>query len=86
MEKTWCAGCFVCSGCESQFTAESGFHEHQERPYCQDCYAEVALPKCAGCLGPIKTKAVKAMDKDWCVGCFVCKVRNWNSMTTVKVF
>ena len=63
MEKTWCARCFSCYSCDKQFSAETGYHEHQEKPYCERCFADVALPKCKGCGNPIREKAIKALEQ-----------------------
>jgi len=73
MEKTWHANHFSCYTCNKQFTAETGYHEHEGKPYCEPCYTDVALPKCKGCSKAIKDKAIKAMNAEWHLGCFVCK-------------
>ena len=41
----------------------------------RSCYIELTCSKCAGCDQPITDKAVKAMEREWHVGCFVCKVK-----------
>ena len=55
-----------------------GFHELESprngRPYCRNCYIDLTCSKCVGCTKPITDKAVKALDSDWHVDCFVCKV------------
>ncbi len=75
MDKTWHANHFSCYTCDMQFSAETGYHEHESKPYCEPCYSDVALPKCKGCQKPIKDKAIKALNSDWHLTCFVCKVR-----------
>ena len=42
--------------------------------YCDQCYAERILPKCFGCHRPITDRALKALDAQWHVECFVCEV------------
>jgi len=74
MDQTWCAPCFTCTTCDKRFSAETGYHEHESRPFCEPCYADVALPKCKACGSAIKDRAVKALNADWHLGCFVCKV------------
>ena len=55
-----------------------GFHEldspNNGKPYCRTCFIDLTCSKCAGCKKPITDKAVKALDADWHVDCFVCKV------------
>ena len=74
MEKTWHMHHFSCYSCDKQFSAECGYHEHEEKPYCEKCYTEIALPKCQGCKKPITDKAINAMGGPWHLTCFVCKV------------
>ena len=42
--------------------------------YCDNCYSDKILPKCAGCKQPISDRALKAFDTQWHVKCFVCEV------------
>lgn len=42
--------------------------------FCDQCYAERILPKCFGCHRPITDRALKALDAQWHVECFVCEV------------
>ena len=60
------------------FSAFKGFHELESprngKPYCRSCYIDLTCSKCAGCKKAITDKAVKALDADWHVDCFVCKV------------
>ena len=42
--------------------------------FCDECYAEKILPKCFGCHRPITDRALKALDVQWHVKCFVCEV------------
>ncbi len=51
------------------------FHERGGFPHCKPCYVDEVCSKCAGCLLPITDRALKAMEADWHVECFVCKVR-----------
>ncbi len=74
MEKTWHADHFSCHTCDKRFTAETGYHELEAKPYCEPCYSDKALPKCKGCSKPIKDKAIKALNAEWHLACFVCKV------------
>ena len=76
MDKTWHGNHFSCHTCDKQFSAETGYHEHDGKPYCEPCYSDVALPKCKGCGKPIKDKAIKALNSDWHLSCFVCKVNS----------
>ena len=64
----------MCHKCGEPFEKDQGFHERNNFPYCKACYVELACEKCAGCSKPITDKAIKALDKDWHVACFVCKV------------
>ena len=55
-----------------------GFHEMESpkngKPYCRNCYIDLTCSKCAGCKQAITDKAVKALNSDWHVECFICKV------------
>ena len=42
--------------------------------FCDECYYEKILPKCFGCQRPITDRALKALDVQWHVKCFVCEV------------
>ena len=55
-----------------------GFHEMESpkngKPYCRNCYIDLTCSKCTGCKQAITDKAVKALNSDWHVECFICKV------------
>ena len=51
-----------------------GYHIHEEKPYCESCYIDLAVPKCKGCSKPILDKALNALGGTWHLTCFVCKV------------
>ena len=55
-----------------------GFHEMESpkngKPYCRNCYIDLTCSKCAGCKQAITDKAVKALNSDWHVEFFICKV------------
>merc|ERR1712136_710903 len=77
LDQTWCPECFNCAKCGDGFGAGQGFHEldspNNGKPYCRACFIDITCSKCAGCKKPITDRAVKALDSDWHVDCFVCK-------------
>ena len=52
----------------------SSTHYSGGSAFCEECYAETVLPKCYGCQQPITDRALKALDAQWHVKCFVCEV------------
>ena len=77
MDQKWHSNCFACEGCGLNFSDKDvGFHEYSNMPYCEKCYANIALPKCQGCHNPITDRTMKAMGGQWHISCFVCKVSN----------
>lgn len=73
MEKTWHSHHFSCYTCDKRFSEEVGYHIHEEKPYCEGCYIDLAVPKCKGCTKPILDKALNALGGTWHLTCFVCK-------------
>jgi hypothetical protein len=43
-----------------------------ERPFCEDHYIELFLPRCAACFGPLLDGGVDACGSTWHPECFVC--------------
>lgn len=76
MDKTWHDYHFTCWSCDTKFTADSGYHEHNGNPHCEKCYVEATCDKCKGCKKAITDKSVNAMGGAWHLDCFVCKVMN----------
>ena len=89
MDKSWHPEHFQCVGCSVQFSGSLTYRESGEAScqmsdvtshypggaaYCEQCYAERILPKCFGCHRPITDRALKALDAQWHVECFVCEV------------
>jgi len=73
MDKTWHPEHFQCIGCEIQFSGTLTYRESGGDAYCDNCYSDKILPKCAGCKQPISDRALKAFDTQWHVKCFVCE-------------
>jgi len=73
MDKNWHPECFQCVGCSVQFSGSLTYRESGGAAFCDECYAEKILPKCFGCQRPITDRALKALDVQWHVKCFVCE-------------
>uniref|UniRef100_UPI0039817F36 LIM domain-containing protein n=1 Tax=Salmonella sp. s54925 TaxID=3159674 RepID=UPI0039817F36 len=43
LEKFWCVNHFTCSGCDTQLTLRSKFHEFDMKPLCRKCYEKMPL-------------------------------------------
>ena len=74
MDLSWHPEHFQCYGCLVQFSGSMTYREKDGQPYCDHCYTDTVLPKCGGCKEPITDRALKALDKQWHVKCFVCMV------------
>jgi len=70
MNKSFHAHCFVCASCNCPVL--DNFHEHEEKPYCPDCYAECVAPKCLSCNNAILNQYIAALDGYWHPECFIC--------------
>lgn len=73
LNKSFHEACFVCASCSSPVL--ENFHEHEEQPYCPDCYAECVAPKCLSCKNAILNQYIKALDGYWHTECFICQER-----------
>ncbi len=73
--QAWHPEHFSCRKCGEVFSRDQAFHEKGGFPYCKSCYVDLVCSKCAGCCLPITDRALKAMEADWHVECFVCQVR-----------
>jgi len=73
MDQTWHPQHFQCYGCLVQFSADMSYRAKDNHPYCDHCYTDTVLPKCAGCNKPITDKVIKAFEQQWHITCFVCK-------------
>lgn len=71
LNKTWHPEHFFCSMC-GNFFGDDGFHEHQGKPYCRADYYNIFAPKCGGCMKPILTNYISALNAKWHPECFVC--------------
>ena len=64
MERTYCAGCFACAGCNQPFTG-SKFFPHEApggasiEPYCQLCVRELFALRCCLCNDPLEGRYLK---------------------------
>ena len=73
--QTWHSEHFSCDNCGLNFAeAGIGYHENEGTAFCGNCYTNNILPQCKGCKKPITDRTMKAMDAQWHVSCFVCKV------------
>jgi len=78
LEKQWHPLCFACASCHRPF-GNTPFFIHEGVPYCETDYARVlgtAPMICPGCQTPITGPYLKAMNKLWHPGHFVCCVCN----------
>eukprot|EP01089_Gocevia_fonbrunei_P017353 TRINITY_DN5609_c0_g1_i1.p1 TRINITY_DN5609_c0_g1~~TRINITY_DN5609_c0_g1_i1.p1 ORF type:complete len:660 (-),score=191.38 TRINITY_DN5609_c0_g1_i1:11-1990(-) len=65
------ATCFICSKCSTEF--DEFYWEHQGKPFCFTCFADVAGMFCGRCKQVIdEDKYVSAGGKRWHVACFKC--------------
>jgi len=54
---------------------ESIFYEHEDRPYCHNCYTVNFAPMCYTCGGWVIGRVIEALDVKWhpeCFGCYMC--------------
>lgn len=72
LNKTWHPEHFFCAMCNN-FFGDEGFHEFEGKPYCRPDYYNMFAPKCGGCLKPILTNYISALNKQWHPECFVCR-------------
>lgn len=63
---------FFCADCGVTFDQERGYHAHEQRPYCSDCYLARFAAKCVDCGKPIVSSFISALGGQWHVQCFVC--------------
>lgn len=75
MGRVWHPEHFVCAKCVRPFP-DSGFFEHQSKPYCQTCYASCFAPACHSCERPIVGAAFFALNRYWHKEHFLCHVCN----------
>ncbi|XP_063683954.1 LIM domain-containing protein B-like isoform X2 [Bolinopsis microptera] len=77
----WHEECFVCVQCFQPFkdpndpSQESVFYEHEDRPYCHNCYTVNFAPMCFTCGGWVIGRVIEALDVKWhpeCFGCYMC--------------
>nr|XP_018670568.1 paxillin isoform X1 [Ciona intestinalis] len=72
LNKTWHPEHFFCAMC-SNFFGDEGFHEFEGKPYCRADYYNMFAPKCGGCMKPILTNYISALNAQWHPECFVCR-------------
>eukprot|EP01105_Mastigella_eilhardi_P012263 TRINITY_DN2815_c0_g1_i2.p1 TRINITY_DN2815_c0_g1~~TRINITY_DN2815_c0_g1_i2.p1 ORF type:complete len:869 (-),score=235.79 TRINITY_DN2815_c0_g1_i2:97-2703(-) len=69
--KQWHRNCFVCAGCNKQFSG--GFATKDGKPYCQACAGAASPPAvCSACGKPVSGSVLRALNKPWHPDCFVC--------------
>lgn len=65
------AECFTCARCAR---AIGGTYRHEAgQNVCDECYAQHAALRCAGCARPIMSTTLNALGGAWHPDCFVCK-------------
>lgn len=69
--KPWHKDHFNCVGCGVILT-QMGFFDHNDKPYCQQCYEMKICVKCAKCGKPILGIAVVNLNKNYHPECFCC--------------
>jgi len=71
--KNWHPECFVCAipGCKKSLQ-NIGFMEEKGQRYCSDCYEKLFANACGKCHKKIIGEVMHALNKTWCVNCFVC--------------
>uniref|UniRef100_H2ZMC5 LIM zinc-binding domain-containing protein n=1 Tax=Ciona savignyi TaxID=51511 RepID=H2ZMC5_CIOSA len=72
LNKTWHPEHFFCAMC-SNFFGDEGFHEYEGKPYCRADYYNMFAPKCGGCMKPILSNYISALNAQWHPECFVCR-------------
>ncbi|KAI1286624.1 Four and a half LIM domains protein 2 [Halotydeus destructor] len=72
--------CFTCTECNTKL-AGARFTSRDEKPYCQDCFANLFAKRCVACTKPIigigGAKFVGFEDRNWhntCFNCSTCQV------------
>lgn len=73
LNKSYHPGCFVCAKCGKPITGGL-FQMHDDKPYCQQDYAELFAPKCHACNKPITDRIINALGHTWHQEHFVCSV------------
>merc|ERR1711935_372680 len=56
--------CFNCAKCKKPL-GDAGYYEKDDKFYCQGCYTDQFMPKCAGCGKPLIGQLVKAFGKQY---------------------
>lgn len=78
--------CAICFNCKKPFT-DRKFHLKGCAMFCSKCYRYMYLPRCSGCMRPIKemNKCIKAMEVKWHQKCFRCCICR-DILNKVKMF
>ena len=84
MSKSFHAACFTCHACDRPFT--DSFHEHEGKPFCQDCYSKEIAPKCVSCGLPILSIYTAALGGYWHPQCFICHEPGCGPFDKAKFF
>ncbi|KAI4470110.1 paxillin-related [Holotrichia oblita] len=71
LEKTYHPNCFVCTECKKPITGGL-FQIKDDKPYCQDDYAQLFAPKCYACNKPITDRIINALGHTWHQDHFIC--------------
>ena len=71
---TWHVGHFFCAECGDPFDAKKPFVEKDGYAWCLNCHAGRFSGRCKGCRKPVVTEGIRALDAEWHIDCFVCKV------------
>jgi len=62
---------FVCCGCQGSLQ-NVPVYTKEDRLYCDQCYKEQFVPRCAKCQDFITSDCIRAMDQSWHPEHFVC--------------
>jgi LIM domain len=68
--KNWHEKCFKCAHCDG--SVEDGYHEKEEKLYCEKCYGEKFGERCHKCNNVLTGEFKKALGHAWHVDCFCC--------------
>jgi len=75
LNKSWHPDHFVCAVCSKPFEG-SQFRKHDDKPYCDEHYAELFKVECATCGKNIVGQVFEALGKKYHLDCFVCAEGN----------
>lgn len=73
----WHAECFTCTHCGNGFEGDVFFtrvdENGQARPYCEEHFTQLFVPRCQSCGEPVRSEGLRACGGMWHADCFSCQ-------------